>query len=67
MDESAVDPVIVIENGTEEAVVLRCPYLLGEGEHPGLFVRWAYESPDKILYQWIPGSEPTVSLETFFF
>jgi len=60
MDESALDPVIVIENGTEEAVVLRCPYLLGEGEHPGLFVRWAYESPDKILYQWIPGSEPTV-------
>ncbi|KAK7083468.1 hypothetical protein SK128_027507, partial [Halocaridina rubra] len=48
----------VIENGTVDAVVLDCPYNLGEADEEGLVIYWLQENNPIPVYQWIQGGKP---------
>ncbi|XP_069971949.1 uncharacterized protein [Penaeus vannamei] len=50
--------VQVVENGTEEYMVLDCPYELSEMDKLGLVIKWYHTNNPVNVYQWIQGSDP---------
>lgn len=58
MKEEEGSVVVVVENGTEEAVVLDCPYHLEEKDLDGIHIRWYHPKHTRPFYQWIPDNMP---------
>lgn len=51
--------LVAVENGTEEAVVLDCPFTLEKGDRfEDLVIKWYYKEEPLPIYQWIPASMP---------
>ena len=48
----------VIENGTQDFVVLDCEYTFKEYEKVGLVLRWYFNDFSSPVYQWIPNQKP---------
>ncbi|XP_042867871.1 uncharacterized protein LOC122250497 isoform X2 [Penaeus japonicus] len=53
------DEVIqVVENGTEEYLVLDCPYELSDQDKTSLVIKWYHTNNPVNVYQWIHGNKP---------
>ena len=50
----------VIQNGTQDHVILDCPYTLHQSERDGIVLKWYLNSKTVPIYQWIPPSHPQV-------
>jgi len=48
----------VIQNGTQDHVILDCPYTLHQSERDGIVLKWYLNSKTVPIYQWIPPSHP---------
>lgn len=48
----------VVENGSEEDVILDCDYDFEDSDERGLVVKWFLNEGETPVYQWIPPKAP---------